>query len=120
MNAHNKGIIMNDINSYPFNRIILDIVELLQDLRLEDMPSIFALNGSGSADITLFVNDTLFKNWVDGMKVSDENPIMFSAYISAGDCNAAHMAWNELIKCKEADEFDLEAILSKAEYEEQR
>ena len=79
------------MNDYPFNRIVLDIVELLQDLKAQGMAFLFSINGSGSVDVTLFDNDEAYKQWADsdGQKLA-------GWYIMPDDTRMAHMCWNDL------------------------
>lgn len=113
---------MNDINSYPFNRIILDIVELLQDLRGQGMAYIAAFNGSGSFDFSLYADKETLDNWSNSEAGSKDFQALCNSYIMRDDTTAAHMAWNDLIKYKELDDsiFDLEAVLNRKEYFEDR
>lgn len=113
---------MNDINSYPFNRIILDIVELLQDLRGQGMAYIAAFNGSGSFDFSLFADKETLDKWSNSDAGCKDYVSLCHAYIMHDDTVAAHVAWNDLIQYKDKDDsaFNLEHALSKKEYLEER
>lgn len=105
------------MNDYPFPRIVLDIVELLQDLKAQGMAYLFCINGSGSVDVTLFASDASYKQWADadGQKLA-------GWYIMPDDTRMAHMCWNDLIAYKNPDdfEFDAEKQAERKEYLEER
>lgn len=90
------------MNDYPFNRIVLDIVALLQDLKAQGMPYLFCINSSGSVDVTLFASDASYKQWAysDGQKLA-------GWYIMPDDTRMAHMCWNDLIAYKVKSEVEL-------------
>jgi hypothetical protein len=89
------------MNDYPYNRIVLDIVELLQDLNEQGMVSMFTLNATGNIDVTLFADKSVFDAWLDDNK---EFEPLVSRWIMKDDTNAAHMCWNDLIKYRKQDE----------------
>ena len=90
------------MNDYPFNRIVLDIVELLQDLKAQGTAFLFSINGSGSVDVTLFDNDESYKQWAD-----DDGQKLAGWYIMPDDTRMAHMCWNDLIAYKVKEEVEL-------------
>lgn len=56
------------MNDYQPERIICDIVELLQDLKTQGFVSITTLHGNGSVAIDLFDSQENYKHWIDGEK----------------------------------------------------
>jgi len=105
------------MNDYPFNRIVLDIVELLQDLKTQGMAYMFSINSTGSVDVNLFESDAALKEWSNatGEKLA-------GWYIMPDDTRMAHMCWNDLIAYKNPDdfEFDAEKQAERKEYLEER
>lgn len=86
---------------YPFNRIVLDIVELLQDLKAQGMLFVLNLNGVGSLDVRVFENDTEYHKWLAGGYEAKQ------WYVMPNDTAAAHMCWNDLIAYKVKSEVEL-------------
>jgi len=104
------------MNDYPFNRVVLEIVELLQDLRDQGMEFIFSINSIGSFDCYLFEDEEYRNRWLD-----NGLPPTVRASVSDGDVEAALELFNKLIEYKVVDDFDwFEYKLAKAEYEEER
>lgn len=90
------------MNDYPFNRVVLDIVELLQDLKAQGMEYIFSINASGSVDIWLFAGKESYKAWAES-----KGEKLDSWYIMPDDTTAAHMCWNDLLAYKVKQEIEL-------------
>ena len=90
------------MNDYSFNRIILDIIELLQDLKQQGMAFMFSINSTGSVDVTLFESDAALDEWSN----ADGKPIG-GWYIMPEQTRMAHMCWNDLIAYKTKQEIDI-------------
>jgi hypothetical protein len=101
------------MNDYPFNRIVLDIVELLQDLRVQGMACIFNLETTGGISIYLFTDRGHVARWTE-----NQDKELLRRSFSDGDCNAAHMAWNDLHDFKDLAEHHaaVEKMLCDREY----
>lgn len=104
------------MNDYPFNRVVLEIVELLQDLKAQGMAFVFTINSTGSFDLYLFKDTAHRDAWLDGK--ADPHGI---ANVSDGDVEVALEVFNKLDEYK-AEECanTLENTMERAEYLEER
>ena len=56
------------MNDYPPERIICDIVELLQDLRAQGYVNVLTMHGNGSIAVDLFDSAKTYARWIEGEK----------------------------------------------------
>lgn len=89
------------MNDYPFNRVVLEIVELLQDLRAQGMAYVFSSNLTGSFDVYLFTDDAHGNAWI-----AREKDTLITVHVMDGDVEDALDVFNQLIAYKEPSEFD--------------
>jgi len=89
------------MNDYPFNRAVLEIVELLQDLRAQGMAFVFTINSSGSFDLYLFKSDSHRDAWIERSEDA-----LITVHVMDGDVEDALDVFNKLIAYKEPSEFD--------------
>lgn len=54
------------MNDYPPERVICDIVELLQDLKNQGFISVFTQHGNGSITVDLFDSKNTYLRWIEG------------------------------------------------------
>ena len=67
------------MNDYPPERIICDIVELLQDLKAQGYISVTTLHASGSVAVDLLDSTSAYKKWIEGA-----NTQAYSGYVNIG------------------------------------
>jgi len=88
------------MNDYPFNRTIIDLLDLLQDLS-DYHGHVYILNvhGTGTVECDFFVTESDYKLWVSG-----ETAIGHNTYrIKKDDCEASMRAFNELVKYRKTE-----------------
>lgn len=89
------------MNDYPFNRVVLEIVELLQDLKAQGMAFVFTINSTGSFDLHLFTDDAHSDDWIERSREA-----MIAVHVFDGDIEHALEVFNQLIAHKQPSEFD--------------
>ncbi len=95
------------MNDYPYNRIILDIVELSQELRQQGKPSLIGIHSSGSLSVDLFDSVANKDAWL----INKCKPLI-SEWVHEGDCEAALNVWNQMMMHVDRED-DLWAVLDK-------
>ena len=89
------------MKDYPFNRVILDLVELLQDLKQQGYKYIVCMNSVGSVDIHFFVSEQNYEEWMAG-----DYSVAHTFWIMADDTEHAMKVFNDLMMFKEPSAFD--------------
>jgi len=83
------------MNDYSFNRAIIDLLDLLQDLSdYHRHVYIFNIYGTGAVELDFFVTDSDYKLWVNGEQTEGHKHYR----INKGDCEASMQAFNDLVK----------------------
>lgn len=95
------------MNDYPYNRIILDIVELSQELRQRGKPSIIEMHSNGGVTVAIFQSVAAKDLWIDN-KI---RPLIRETILE-GDCEAAMNVWNQMMMHVDRED-DLWAVLDK-------
>ena len=95
------------MNDYPYNRIILDIVELSQELRQHGKPSLIGIHSSGSLSVDVFDSVANKDAWLN-----NHCKPLISEWVHEGDCEAAIRVLQNMQMYVETEE-DLWAIIEK-------
>ena len=104
------------MNDCPFNRVVLEIVELLQDLRAQGMAFVFTLNSTGSFDCYLFTDIAHRDAWIDRSQDA-----LITVHVIDNDVQDALDVFNKLDEYKTEERANaLENRMERAEYLEER